>query len=58
MNVMQQNLCLVFDPVAVDDYAFLFNCSTWGRVSDSNEGFKLKFYPWLAPDALSLIGQL
>ena len=34
-NVMRQTACLVFNPIIVDGYASLFNCTTAVRVSDS-----------------------
>ena len=35
MNVAQQTACLSFNLIMVDCHAFLFNCATLGRVSDS-----------------------
>ena len=35
IKVLQQTACLVVNPIAVDDFAFLFNCSPVGRTSDS-----------------------
>ena len=35
LNVMRQSLCLVFNPLMVDDYAAFFNCTSVGRASDS-----------------------
>ena len=34
MNVMRQTACLVVDPVTVNNFAALFNCTPAGRVSD------------------------
>ena len=36
MNVMRQTVCLVFNPIMVDNYAAFFNCTPVGRASDSN----------------------
>ena len=34
MNVMQQTACLVVNPVTVNNFADLFNCTSVGRASD------------------------
>ena len=35
LNVMGQSACLVINPITVDGYASLFNCTPMDRVSDS-----------------------
>ena len=35
INVLQQTACLVDNPITVDNFAFLFNCTPVGRTSDS-----------------------
>ena len=35
INVLQQTACLVVSPVAVGNFAYLFNCTPMGRTSDS-----------------------
>ena len=35
INVLQQTACLVVKPITVDNFAFLFYCTTAGRTSDS-----------------------
>ena len=35
LNVMQQSACLVINPIMVDGYAALFNCTPLDRASDS-----------------------
>ena len=35
INIMRQSACLVFNPITVDDFASLFNCTPVGRASDS-----------------------
>ena len=35
LNVMRQSACLVINPITVDGYAALFNCTPLDRVSDS-----------------------
>ena len=35
LNVMRQSACLVINPIMVDGYAELFNCTPKDRSSDS-----------------------
>ena len=35
INIMRQSACLVFNPITVNNYASLFNCTPKGRASDS-----------------------
>ena len=35
LNVMRQSVCLVINPITVDGYAALFNCTPVDRASDS-----------------------
>ena len=35
INVLQQTACLVANPITVGNCAFLFNCTSVGRTSDS-----------------------
>ena len=35
LNVMRQSACLVINPITVDDYGALFNCTPVDRASDS-----------------------
>ena len=35
INILQQTACLVVNPIKVDNFAFLFNCTPVGRTSDS-----------------------
>ena len=35
LNVMRQSACLVINPIIVDGYAALFNCTPVDRASDS-----------------------
>ena len=35
LNIMRQTACLVVNPIIVDGYASLFNCTTAVRASDS-----------------------
>ena len=34
-NVMRQSVCLVINPITVDGYAALFNCTPVDQASDS-----------------------
>ena len=34
MNVLRQTACLVVNPIKVNSFAYLFNCTTVGRTSD------------------------
>ena len=35
LDIMQQYVCLVLNPITVYSYGFLFNCTTEGQASDS-----------------------
>ena len=35
INIMRQSACLVFNPITVNNFASLFNCTPVDRVSDS-----------------------
>ena len=35
INIMRQSACLVFNPITVNNFASLFNCTLVGRASDS-----------------------
>ena len=35
INVLQQTACFVVNPITVGNFAFLFNCRSVGRTSDS-----------------------
>ena len=41
INVLQQTVCLVVNPITVGNFAFLFNCTPVGPTSDSMR-FQLK----------------
>ena len=34
INVLRQTTCLVVNPIKVNSFAYLFNCTTVGRASD------------------------
>ena len=56
MNVMRQTACLVVNPITVNNFADLFNCTPGVRASDlmmaPAESFQLS---WLGPDDLFLV---
>ena len=35
LDIMRQSACLVLNPITVNSYGFLFNCTTVGQASDS-----------------------
>ena len=35
INMMRQSACLVFNPITVNSFASIFNCTPVGRASDS-----------------------
>ena len=35
INILQQTVCLVVNPITVGSFAFLLNCTPIGRISDS-----------------------
>ena len=56
MNVMRQTACLVVNPIMVNNFADLFNCTPVGRASDLMMALALSFLlSWLGPDGLSLV---
>ena len=55
LNVMRQSLCLVINPITVDSYAALFNCTPVDRASDSMmAGPKASHFSWLGPELSSV----
>ena len=61
MNVMQQTTCLVVyrvNPITVNNFVALFNCTPAGRTSDLMMALAkfFKYLSWLRLDALSLVG--
>ena len=44
LNGMRQFACLVINPILVDNFAALFNCTPVDRASDSNDGPDLKLF--------------
>ena len=55
INVMQQSACLVINPITVDSFASLFNCTPVGRATDSMMGpteSLLIYLSWLGLDLI------
>ena len=46
LNVMRQSACLVINPITVDNFAALLNCTPVDRESDSMMALTLKLYPF------------
>ena len=48
---MRQSACLVFNPIMVNNFASLFNCTPVGRASDSMmTRHKAIYFSWLGPE--------
>ena len=55
LNVMRQSACLVINPIKVDNFASLFNCTPVDRASDSMMARpKAIHFSWLGPDLSSV----
>ena len=58
LNVMRQSACLVINPITVDSYAALFNCTPVDRASDSMMAPwprpKTIHFSWLGPEVSSV----
>ena len=44
INIMRQSACLVFNPITVNNFASLFNCTPVGRASRLNDGPDIKLF--------------
>ena len=55
INVMRQSACLVIDPITVDSFACLFNCTPVGRASGSMMGPTLSLLIYLSWLGLNLV---
>ena len=55
LNVMRQSACLVINPITVDGYAALFNCTAVDRASDSMMARPTAInFSWLGPELSSV----
>ena len=55
LNVMRQSACLVINPITVDSYAALFNCTPVERASDSMMARpKAIHFSWFGPELSSV----
>ena len=51
INIMRQSACLVFNPITVNNFAYIFNCRPVGRPSDSMlPRHKAIYFSWLWPE--------
>ena len=56
LNVMRQSACLVINPITVDNYAALFNCTPVDQASDSMMARpKAIHFSWLGPELFRLL---
>ena len=58
LNVMRHSACLVINPITVDGYAALFNCTPVDRATDSTDSMmarpKAIHFSWLGPELSSV----
>ena len=53
---MRQSACLVFNPITVNNFASLFNCTPVGRASDQWwPRHKAIYFSWLGPELICLL---
>ena len=53
---MRQSAYLVFNPITVNNFASLFNCTPVGRASDSMKArHKAIYFSWFGPELFSLL---
>ena len=51
IHIMRQSACLVFNPIMVNNFASLFNCTPVGRASDSRMArHKAIYFSWFGPE--------
>ena len=56
LNVMRQSACLVFNPITVNNYVSLSNCTPVGRASDSMMAATQSYYlSWLGQKLFRLL---
>ena len=55
INVLQQIVCLVVNPITVGNFAFLFNCTQVGPTSDSMMVQTYLLMRWYGPDTLAVV---
>ena len=54
MDIMRQSACLVVNPITVDSYGLLFNCTAVGQASDLMTTMTQSFNPVVGARCLSL----
>ena len=55
INIMRQSASLVFNPITVNNFPSLFNCTPVGRASDSMLWHKAIYFSWLGPELFCLL---
>ena len=56
INIMQHSACLVFNPITVNNFASLFNCTPVGRASDSMMApHKAIYFSWFGSELFCLL---
>ena len=56
INIMRQSACLVINPITVNNFASLFNCTPVGRASDSMMArHKAIYFSWFGPELFCLL---
>ena len=56
INIMRQSACLVFNPITVNNFASLFNCTPVGRASDSMMArLKAIYFSCFGPELFCLL---
>ena len=55
INIMQQLACLVFDPITVNNFASLFNCTQDERQTQWLPRHKAIYFSWLGPELFCLL---
>ena len=56
INITRQSVCLVFNPITVNNFASIFNCTPAGRASDSMMALtKGIYFSWFGPELFCLL---
>ena len=55
LNIMRQSACLVFNPITVNNFASLFDCTPVGRASEWWPQHKAIYFSWLGPELFCLL---
>ena len=62
INIMRQSACLVVNPITINNFASLFNCTPVGRASNSVMAPRIRwprqkaiYFSWLGPELFCLL---